>query len=166
MKTWVKSRDRCCNQTAQQQGKCYILKSDSVLRRWGLSVAGMGHIWNKQSQWAGSGLEHMSQSPATILALQPSLQHSCSCQKPSSWAKSCPWFMTLQNKDSEEADSCVSCAAVILLKSWAIFLYKIEKNSSIQCSAIIGLTVLVNTSIYYRLLWQLVSRLWGEGGKN
>lgn len=48
----------------------------------------------------------------------------------------------------------MSCAAVILLKprAKAVFLYKMEKNSSIQYFAIVTLTALVNTSTYYRLL--------------
>lgn len=60
-----------------------------------------------------------------------------------------------------------TCACFVQL--WSSLNHKqyfsINQNSSIQCSAIIPLTALVNTSIYYRLLWQLLSRLLGKKKK-
>lgn len=71
------------------------------------------------------------------------------------------WWHYREKIQKHHTDLCMSCAAVILFKSQAIFFYSAEKNSSIQSFAIIALRALVNTSIYYRLLWQLVSRVLG-----
>jgi len=61
-------------------------------------------------------------------------------------------YDTTEQRFRRSKQTCVSSAAVILLKAQAIFLYKTEKSSSIQCFAIISLTALVNISMYYRLL--------------